>query len=255
MGIPAGMHTFGPENGTLWVRTGRMGAAAAAGHDLLIQVTDWQATLEVAPDSGRSSVVLEADSTSLRVREGFGGMQPLGDDDKENIRQTIDDDVLRGTRIEFRSTSVDVGEDGVIRAQGDLTLIGAAHPIELELVVDEHGAIGGSVVVKQSEWGIEPYSALFGALKVADEVEITVNASLSGAPPAVEDWSPTWEWRPVALVDPGISSFLWALVFFLYLWLGMAAIDVPLGVAFVLSLVAGLFIFVYVRTRGVGREE
>jgi polyisoprenoid-binding protein YceI len=255
MGIPAGTHTFGPENGTLWVRTGRGGAAAAAGHDLLIEVTAWRATLEIGADPGQSSIELEADSTSLRVREGFGGMQPLGDDEKENIEQTIDDEILKRASIEFRSTSVEPGDGGVLEVQGDLTLMGNVRPVGIDLVVDEEGGIGGSVAFKQSEWGIEPYSALFGALKVADEVEVTVNASLTGAPPPLEDWSPTWEWRPVALVDPGISSFVWALVFFLYLWLGMAAVGVDFGIAFVLSLVAGLFVFVYVRTHGIGREE
>ena len=38
MSLPAGTHTLGPENGTLSVRTGRTGAAAKAGHDLLIHV-------------------------------------------------------------------------------------------------------------------------------------------------------------------------------------------------------------------------
>jgi hypothetical protein len=28
--------------------------------------------------------------------------------------------------------------------------------------------------VRQSDWGMKPYSALFGTLKVADEVEVSV---------------------------------------------------------------------------------
>src|SRR5262245_36769219 len=104
MGIPPGTHTFGPENGTLWVKTGRGGAAAAAGHDLLIQVTGWEATLEVGEAGG--SVVLEVDPKSLRVHEGVGGMQPLGDLDKQEIEQTIDNEILKGSEIAFRSTAV-----------------------------------------------------------------------------------------------------------------------------------------------------
>ena len=73
MSIQPGTHTFGPENGTLSVRTGRTGAAAKAGHDLLIDVTAWQATLEVGEDPAQTSIVLDADATSLRVREGTGG--------------------------------------------------------------------------------------------------------------------------------------------------------------------------------------
>jgi hypothetical protein len=34
----------------------------------------------------------------------------------------------------------------------------------------------GSATVKQTEFGMKPYSALFGALKVADAVEIAIDA-------------------------------------------------------------------------------
>ena len=43
-----------------------------------IHVAAWQATLEVGEDPAQTSIVLDVDSTSLRVREGTGGMQPLG---------------------------------------------------------------------------------------------------------------------------------------------------------------------------------
>jgi hypothetical protein len=35
--------------------------------------------------------------------------------------------------------------------------------------------------VTQSEWGMKPYSALFGTLKVADDVEVAVEARSQGA--------------------------------------------------------------------------
>jgi len=172
MPLPQGTHAFGPENGALAVRTGRTGAAAKAGHDLVIDVTAWRATLEVGE---QISLVLDADATSLRVREGTGGMQALGDDDKVSIEQTIDDEVLKRQGIEFRSTAVQSG-DGRLSVQGDLTLVGEMRPIAFELTVGPDGALGGSVVVKQTDWGIAPYSTLFGALKVADEVEVTIDA-------------------------------------------------------------------------------
>jgi polyisoprenoid-binding protein YceI len=176
MSIQPGIYTLSPENGTLSVRTARTGAAAKAGHDLLIHVTAWDATLEVAEDPAQTSIVLDADATSLRVREGTGGMQSLGDDDKANIQQTIDDDVLKRKGIGFRSTEVRAGADGNwLRVQGELTLAGKAHPITFDLAVED-GKLTGSAVVKQSEWGIKPYSALFGALKVADEVEVAIDA-------------------------------------------------------------------------------
>jgi hypothetical protein len=51
-------------------------------------------------------------------------------------------------------------------------------------------------------------------------------------------------------IDQGVQAFVWALVFFLFMWLGALAIDIPGGVAFVLSLVAAGAIFLFVRTRG-----
>jgi polyisoprenoid-binding protein YceI len=175
MSIRAGTYTLGPENGTLSVRTGRTGAAAKAGHDLLIHVTAWQVTVEVGEDPAQSSIVLDADATSLRVREGSGGIQALGDDDKASIQQTIDDEVLKRQGIEFRSSAVQTAADGSrISVQGELTLVGKAGPIAFDLTVGDDGKLSGSAVVKQTEWGIKPYSTLFGALKVADEVEVVL---------------------------------------------------------------------------------
>ena len=101
--LPPGTHRLGPANATLAVRTKRGGAAAKAGHDLELLVTAWEATLEIG-DATRME--LTADATSLRVQKGTGGMQALGDDDKANIHQTIDDEVLQRRDIVFRSTRV-----------------------------------------------------------------------------------------------------------------------------------------------------
>ncbi|HEY5059012.1 MAG TPA: YceI family protein [Gaiellaceae bacterium] len=171
MPIPPGTHMFGPENGTLAVHTGRTGVAAKAGHDLVIDVNSWQATLEVGE---QISLVLDADPTSLRVREGTGGMQALGDDDKANIEQTIGDEILKGHRIEFRSTAAQI-DGSRIGVQGELTLVGATAPIAFDLTHGAGGALSGSAVVKQTDWGIAPYSTLFGTLKVVDEVEVTID--------------------------------------------------------------------------------
>jgi len=179
MSIRQGTHTLGPENGTLSVRTGRTGAAAKAGHDLLIDVTAWRATLEVGEDPAQSSIVLDADAASLRVREGTGGMQALGDDDKASIRETIDDEVLKRQAIGFRSTAVQAAADGGrLSVHGELTLAGKAGPIAFDLTVGADGRLSGSALVKQTDWGITPYSTLFGALKVADEVEVALECSL-----------------------------------------------------------------------------
>ena len=179
MPLQPGTHTLGPENGTLTVLTGRTGAAAKAGHDLLIDVTAWRATVEVGEDPALTSIALDVDGGSLRVREGTGGMQPLGPDDKRSIQASIDDEILHRQEISFRSTAVDAAPGGDrLTVRGDLTLVGATAPVSFDLIVAGGTGITGSAVVRQSDWGITPYSALFGALKVIDEVEVAIDADL-----------------------------------------------------------------------------
>jgi hypothetical protein len=91
-------------------------------------------------------------------------------------------------------------------------------------------------VLKQSNWGITPYSALFGALQVADDVVIDAVSRPAGESDAV---------LPRTLRDPVFSSVFWGLGFFVYLWVGMVAIDVPNDTALALAVVAWFFIYLF----------
>jgi polyisoprenoid-binding protein YceI len=177
MSLDAGSYTLGPQNATLHVKTGKTGAASKAGHNLLIEVTDWEATLTMAgADVAAASVVLHADGSSLFVREGSGGMTSLGDDDKASIKTSIDEEVLKGQQITFRSTAITGGID-VLNVAGDLELGGKTRPVSFALTIGG-GAIDGTATIVQSDFGMKPYSVLFGTLKVADEVQILVHAPL-----------------------------------------------------------------------------
>jgi hypothetical protein len=179
MSIAPGKHTLGPENGELLLHTGRTGGAAKAGHDLVIEVTSWNAMLELGEDPARSSIALSAAGGSLRVREGHGGITKLGEEDKRSITQTIDEEILRDAAIEFRSTAVAPGPGAdELRVSGELELAGATRPVEFALLVGKDGHLTGAATITQSDWGMKPYSTLFGALKVADEVKVTVEADL-----------------------------------------------------------------------------
>jgi polyisoprenoid-binding protein YceI len=176
--IPAGTYRLGPADGTLSVRTKRTGAAAKAGHNLVLHVTAWEATLAIAADPAASSLELTADGASLRVIEGTGGMQALGDDDKANIEQTIDDEVLKAQSVVFRSRAVQAGDGGGLAVQGDLSLLGETRPLAFDVAASAGGALSCVAVIKQTDWGMKPYSALFGTLKVVDEVEVSIDARL-----------------------------------------------------------------------------
>jgi polyisoprenoid-binding protein YceI len=165
------IHRLGPDNATLAVHTKRGGAAAKAGHDLELHVTAWEGTLDL--DAGTAE--LSADATSLRVEKGEGGMQKLADEDKDSIRQTIDDDVLLKQNISFRSTVVEPAGDGRYRVEGELTLAGSTQPLSFDLVIGD-GAVSGRATITQTRWGMKPFSALFGTLKVLDEVEVTLQS-------------------------------------------------------------------------------
>jgi hypothetical protein len=173
-------YAFGPHNAELLVHTRRTGAAAAAGHDLVIEVGAWSGTVEVGTEPGEVEIELTADGGSLHVREGKGGMQALGDDDKANIEQTIDEEVLKRTPIAYRSDESRVDGDR-IRVRGPLELAGRTRAIEFELRLTDDGHVSGDAIVSQSEWGIKPYSALFGTLKVPDEVRVTIDGTSNGS--------------------------------------------------------------------------
>ena len=143
---------FGPDNATLTVHTKRGGAAAKAGHDLTILVERWNATYE------DGDLVFEADSGSFRVVEGSGGAFSLGDEEKAAIAQTIDEEVLKGTPITYRG--------------GELTLNGVTRPMSFSFDGSE-----GHAEIKQTDFKIKPYSALFGTLKVADVIEVRVRTN------------------------------------------------------------------------------
>jgi polyisoprenoid-binding protein YceI len=176
--IPAGTYRFGPDNATLALNTGRTGKVARVGHDLLIHVSSWEGTLAVGADPADIRVEVTADGGSMQVIEGTGGMKSLDDDDKANIAQTIDEEVLRKQEITFRSSAVEP-DGGGLRVQGDMTLSGHTRPITVAIAVAGEGALTATAVLKQTDFGMTPYTALFGALKVADEVRVTLTATVA----------------------------------------------------------------------------
>ena len=178
MSLEPGNHTFGPDTAELHVHTRRTGAAAKAGHDLDIVVTSWSGTVEIGENEDQTAVALSADGGSLRVREGRGGIQALGDDDMASIRQSIDEEVLKRTPIEFRSTSVSSDGDR-LQVRGELQMLGKSVPTEFDLRFGDDGSLTGEATVKQTDVGLKPYSILFGTLKVADEVRVTIEAKKS----------------------------------------------------------------------------
>jgi polyisoprenoid-binding protein YceI len=178
MAIEPGTYELGPQDGTLTVHTRKGGAASKAGHNLRIEVERWGATAQFADDLAQSVLELSADSTSFTVVEGTGGVMSLGDDDKEGIAQTINQEVLKGTPITFKSTAVRPDGDAQLHVTGDLELVNGVNLIAFDITVSDDGRVTGNATVTQTEWGMKPYSALFGTLKVNDDVVVEIDAKL-----------------------------------------------------------------------------
>ncbi len=180
MALVEGVYRMGHESGRLLLKTGRTGLGSRAGHDLIIEATSWNGRVSVdRTDPARSSVVVEVAAASFEIREGRGGVKPLTDSDRAQIKRNIGE-ILRTTQhpaITFRSASVRATPDAVV-VEGDLTIMGVTRQATVRGTVSENGRVRGSTSVIQSQWGIKPYSAFLGALRLADEVEIQFDAHL-----------------------------------------------------------------------------
>ncbi len=176
MPLTPGHHELGPADGTLELHTYREGVAQKIGHDLILAVGAWSATADVADGGALTALTLEVDPHSLSVREGHNGLKPLSDKDISEIGKNIDEKVLLGKPIGFRSDAVETV--GGLTVRGGLTIVGTERPASFELTLGEDGRVNGKLAVTQSEWGIKPYKAMMGALKVRDEVELVVDVRL-----------------------------------------------------------------------------
>jgi polyisoprenoid-binding protein YceI len=173
---------IGPEQGRLLLRTGRKGFAAQAGHDLTIEVTRWSGELVVADDVTESTVTATAETGSLRVIESKGGALSLSERDKREIavtaRKLLNAD--RHPEVRFTSTKITPDDQGGGTVDGTLTLLGQDHPFQLKVSHPSEKVFRGTGTVVQSEYGIKPYTAMLGALKLADPVGVEAEIDLSG---------------------------------------------------------------------------
>lgn len=185
MSLRSGRYVLGPDNGTLLVMTGREGAAARMGHDLTLEATRWAATVSLdVDDPSRSRVRATVEAGSLVVREGRGGPLGLTDSQREEIENTVRTKALRSEQyptITFSSTSVD-GDGQRASVMGMLSIGPRTRAATLEMRVSGSGVDGivATTSIVQTEFGIKPYSALLGALRVKDVVDVRVEVRWPG---------------------------------------------------------------------------
>ncbi len=184
-----GTHELGPGAGRVLVKTGRAGLAARAGHDLTLEITRWSARVTV-PESGGASaatVTAELDLGSMAVREGTGGAKPLTDRDRRDIQGTAGKILGETARASFTSSRVipsssASGAPAGGAIEGTLTMRGTSRPLRLQVVSPAPGRFRGSVTVRQTDFGITPYSGFFGTLKLKDEIAVEFEVTIKEIP-------------------------------------------------------------------------
>ena len=169
---------LGPAQGTLKVRTGVAGSASRMGHRLVLLVEQWSAQVEL-DDGVPQSVVLTAELDSLQVESGTGGVTPLTVVDKQVIRRNASKvlDTEDFPQVTFESSELDLN-DVAVAVSGTLTIHGESQPLEATLSVHE-GRVQASIPVVQTDFGIRPYSAMLGQLKVSDEVTVDLDVLIA----------------------------------------------------------------------------
>jgi hypothetical protein len=145
------------------VFTYKDGLLSPFGHDLELKVTRF--TIE------EKDGVVEArfSPDSFEVVNATGGAVPLLPRDRASIPETIEKEILKRREISFRSTKITAEE-----IRGTLTILGRAREIVCKHQLDgtRHTA---SARLHQPDFGITPYRAMLGALRLKPDIEVRVS--------------------------------------------------------------------------------
>jgi polyisoprenoid-binding protein YceI len=143
----------------------REGLLTSFGHDVTFQVT----SLSVEVGEG-DAITAEFDVGSLRVVT-----EAVSASDRKDIERNAEKtlEAKKYPKVQFRSVSV-VRDGDRARIEGDLTLHGATSPISVEARDDGH-RWNAKIILDQRKFGIKPFSAMLGALKVKPDVEVHIS--------------------------------------------------------------------------------
>jgi YceI-like protein len=169
------MSEFDASTGECFVTTYREGLFSALGHDLKLRVTDFRILL----DAG-FSIQAEFRADSLRVvgslKDGRVDELEPGPKDRESIHASIVNEVLEARKfpaVKFRSTAVEKAGDRYA-VRGRLDLHGRERDVQFTVETGAGRAVA-KVSVHQPDFGIQPYRALLGALRVKPDVLVEVS--------------------------------------------------------------------------------
>src|SRR5574341_175859 len=175
-------YTIVPSESSFWVFVGKAGLFSALAHDHEIGVKSFSGRV-VAPEAGASGGALELDieAKSLAVLD-----KKVSEEDRKKIFDAMHNEVLESAKhqkIAFKSVSVsDVKQTGndsySFTLNGDLTLHGVTKRIAVPVnatITPQQLRATGKYTLKQTDYGIKPYSAAGGTIKVKNEVVVNFN--------------------------------------------------------------------------------
>ncbi|MEY8016199.1 YceI family protein [Mycobacterium servetii] len=166
-------------DGELLIRTRVTGRAARMGHRLTIAMTRWHATVSWAgTEPAGLELVVETDS--LEVLRGEGGVKGLSAPEKALARSNAlkSLDAGRFPDIRFVAETINKTEGGY-RIIGKLHIRGKSREHAVDLRTEDLGdtwRMSADTGVRQSDYGVKPYSLLMGSVQVADEVTLAFTA-------------------------------------------------------------------------------
>ncbi|WP_347956710.1 YceI family protein [Gordonia aichiensis] len=172
---------FGPDRGTLTVRTDVTGRAARTGHRLVLGFDRWRATVSF-DDGVPTRVDLTVEVESMQVLSGEGGLTPMTLPERLVARGNALKSLKSGKfgEIGFAADEITATDDGY-ELTGQLTICGTPRPHTVRVCVtgdDGRTQLAGESTVRQTDFGVKQYSLMMGALKVADEVVVELAATV-----------------------------------------------------------------------------
>ena len=166
-------------DGELLLRTGVKGRAARMGHRLTIAMTRWRATVDWA-GAEPAAAELAVETDSVEVLRGEGGVKGLSGPEKTLARSNAlgSLDAGRFPEIRFTAETIDKADDGY-RLTGVLQIRGKSREHVIDLRTEDLGdswRMSAESSVRQSDYGVKPYSLLMGSVQVADDVTVSFTA-------------------------------------------------------------------------------
>ena len=184
MSLKAGSYCLDTNSGNLYVYTFKEGLLSKLAHDLLIDITNFKVHLDV-PEAGftSGSLELEIQANSLKVicalKDGER-TDALKEKDIADIEKDMGGKVLHPDKYptaNFRSKAIQE-KDGGYKINGDLNLHGVTKSIDFD--IDTNGEnLKGMISLLQKDYGIKPFKAMLGTLKIKNEINIGFDLSMS----------------------------------------------------------------------------